>query len=91
MAGVTVKLCTTLLAALQLPSPAWLAVIEQRPLSTSVTVVPETVQTLGVVEAKLTVRPELAVAESGGGDEDSEMLDRAPKLIVWLPEPTTML
>jgi hypothetical protein len=30
-----------------------------------VAVVPETVQTLGVVEAKLTVRPESAVALSG--------------------------
>ena len=38
--------------------------IEQVPAATSVTVVPLTVQIGVVVEAKLTVKPELAVAES---------------------------
>ena len=38
--------------------------MEQVPAETSVTVVPLTVQTGVVVDAKLTVKPELAVAES---------------------------
>ena len=42
--------------------PDWLAVMVHVPAVTSVTVVPLTVQTGVVVEAKLTVRPELAVA-----------------------------
>jgi len=42
--------------------PLWLAVIEQGPAPTTVTVDPLTVQTLFVVDAKLTVRPELAEA-----------------------------
>jgi hypothetical protein len=42
--------------------PAWLAVIEQEPPATIVTVLPETVQTGVVVETKLTASPELAVA-----------------------------
>jgi hypothetical protein len=61
-AGLTVKLRVTGVAGAKLALPAWLAVIEQDPPPTIVTVVPETVQTEGVVEAKLTARPELAVA-----------------------------
>ena len=41
--------------------------MEQVPAETSVTVVPLTVQTGVDVEAKLTVKPELAVAESVTG------------------------
>jgi len=47
--------------------PACDAVMEQVPAVRKVAVVPLTVQTLVVVEAKLTVRPELAVAESVNG------------------------
>ena len=47
--------------------PGWLAVIEQEPPATIVTVLPETVQTEVVVEAKLTARPELAVALTVNG------------------------
>jgi hypothetical protein len=39
----------------------------QLPAITRVTVVPETVQTSGVVEAKLTASPELAVALTVNG------------------------
>jgi hypothetical protein len=39
----------------------------QVPEVTIVAAVPETVQTEGVVEAKLTAKPELAVAESVNG------------------------
>ena len=55
--------------------PAWLALMVQVPAATSVSVLPLTVQTLGVVEAKLTGRFELAVATNAGG--------AVPK--VWLP------
>jgi hypothetical protein len=49
--------------------PGWLAVIEHVPAATSVTVTPETVQTEGVFEANVTVRPESAVALSANGAE----------------------
>ena len=55
--------------------PAWLATMVQVPAATSVSVVPLTVQVLGVVELKVTARPELALAASGGGG--------VPR--VWLP------
>jgi hypothetical protein len=42
--------------------PDWLAVMEQVPIPTIVTVVPDTVQTAGVVEVKVTASPELGVA-----------------------------
>ena len=44
-----------------------MAVIEQVPAATIITVDPDTVHTAGVVEAKLTGRPELAVAMSVNG------------------------
>ena len=47
--------------------PACVAWMVQVPTATRVTVAPETVQTDGVVEAKLTVRPEDAVAVSLNG------------------------
>ena len=47
--------------------PACVAWMVQVPEAMNVAVVPETVQTLVVVEVKLTVRPELAVAESVSG------------------------
>ena len=51
-----------------MPFPAWLAVIEQVPPPTTVSVVPETVQTDMVVEAKLTVSPEVEEALSEKGE-----------------------
>ena len=57
-----VKLRCTCVAAFQLVSPAWLALIVQVPTVTKVTVVPETVQTLVVAEVKATVSAEEAVA-----------------------------
>ncbi len=44
--------------------PVWLAWMVQVPAPSSEAVVPETVQMVGVVEVKLTGRPELAVADS---------------------------
>ena len=60
---LTAKLWLTGVAADQLLLPAWEAVIEQVPVLTKVRTPPEVeVQTVGVVEAKLTGRPEVAVA-----------------------------
>ncbi len=75
MAGLTVKLCATCEAAELVLLPARLASMVQVPAAPNAAVVPETVQTLGVVEAKETARPELAVAESASG---------APT--VWVPD-----
>ena len=44
--------------------PAWLALTVQVPVPASVSVVPLTVHTLAVVDAKDTARPELDVATS---------------------------
>lgn len=49
--------------------PAWLAVIEQVPVATSVTAVPDTAQTDVLLDVKVTGKPELAVATSAGGVE----------------------
>lgn len=62
--------------------PAWLAVIEREPAATIVTVLPETVQTEVVVEAKLTARPEFAVALTVYGETPNVTLLRAPKVMV---------
>ena len=62
-------------AAATLALPAWLAVTEHAPAPSSVRLVPLTVQTPGVVDARVTVRPEDDVATSAIGAE--------PK--VWFP------
>ena len=54
----------------------------QSPAVTSVTVVPETVQTGFVDEVKVTVRPEVAEALSVGGVSSSRSPEIAPKVIV---------
>jgi hypothetical protein len=59
-------------------------VIEQVPAVTIVAVVPDTVHTLGVVEAKLTDRPEVAVALNAN---EPALYDTGPGFgneIVWL-------
>lgn len=53
----------TFVAADQVMLPLWLAVMEQVPAETSVSVVPETEQMLLLLEAKETESPEVAVAE----------------------------
>ncbi len=67
-----------------MPLPAWLAVIEQEPVVSSVTLLPDTVHTVPVVEAKLTLSPELAVAVSVTGLWIRVLSASAPKLMVWL-------
>src|SRR5580704_521452 len=65
----------------------------QVPTLSSVTVTPLTVQTVSVaiVAAKLTGRPELAVALSGAGVEPRNRLASGPKVMVWATgvRPTT--
>src|SRR5436305_1169724 len=58
----TLKVWVTGGAAVYALLPSWVAVIEQRPAVTTVTVAPATVQTEVVLDVRLTVRPELAVA-----------------------------
>ena len=77
----TVRTRETVVAAAKLASPAWLASMMQVPAATSVSVLPLTVQVLGVVEAKDTGRPDVAVATSEGGGEPS----------VWLPGPAKLM
>ena len=56
--------------------------IPQWPLATRVTVLPETAQIVGVVDAKLTGSPDDAVADTVNGGLLSDLLGRAAKLIV---------
>ena len=74
-AAATANVRETLAAGAKTELPGWLASMVQLPTATSVSVVPLTVQMLVVVYAKLTARPELAVAASAGGAVPS----------VWLP------
>lgn len=78
----TVKLRDTIAAASKAVLPAWLAVTAQVPALTSVTVVPLTVQTLGVVDAKDTARAELAVALRAGGATPQLVLAGLAKVMV---------
>ena len=56
----------------------------QVPTVTSVTLAPETAQTDMVVEAKVTGRPEDALALTVNGAGLKERFESVPKLIVWL-------
>ena len=64
--------------------PACVAWTVQAPTETSVTVPLDTVHTAGVVEAKLTARPEEAVAETANGAAPKVWFESAPKVMVWL-------
>ena len=67
----TVRTRETVVAAAKLASPAWLASMMQVPAATRVSVLPLTVQVLGVDEAKDTGRPDVAEATSEGVGEPS--------------------
>jgi hypothetical protein len=56
----------------------------QVPPLASVRAVPETVHTVDVVDEKLTVRPEDAVALSVSGAVPYAWFERALKVMVWL-------
>ena len=66
-AAATVNELVTGAAAATPALPLWLAVMLHVPAATSVTVLPLTVQTPAVFDAKLTARPEVAVATKAGG------------------------
>ena len=55
--------------------------IAQVPAASTVTVLPETVQTIGVAEAKLTASPELAEALTTNGKTPRVTLLSAPNVI----------
>ncbi len=55
-----------------------------RPAETTVTVVPDTVQTGSVAEVKATVRVLLLVAEILKVPDPIVLFDRDPKVIVWV-------
>jgi hypothetical protein len=56
--------------------------MEQVPGATTVTILPNTVQTDGVVELKLTASPELSVAVIANGAAPSTTLLNEPNVIV---------
>ena len=64
-----------------MPLPACAALMAQRPAATSVTILPETVQVVGVVVAKLTGKPDEAVALTGKGGVMMGSFGSAAKLI----------
>lgn len=64
-ATVSVRLTGT--AAVKLESPAWLATTVHVPALSRLSALPLTVHTAGVLDAKLTARPELAVAARATG------------------------
>jgi hypothetical protein len=66
-------------------------VIEQAPSAAIVTVLPATVQTAVVLEAKLTAKPELAVALIVNGETPYVTLLSVPKVIVCDAEFTVKL
>jgi len=63
----------------------------QVPAATNVTVVPETVQTAEVVEAKLTVRPEDADALIVNGAVPTGKFGTEPNAMAWFNGAETML
>jgi hypothetical protein len=63
----------------------------QAPTAIRVTVEPDTVQTAGVVEAKLTGRPEDVVAATVNGAAPNVRFESAPNVMVWLPAVTWKL
>ena len=80
---VTAKDCATGGAGLKNSLPGWAAWIVQVPVVISVTVLPLTVQTAGVSEAKLTGKPEEAVALTVNGGSLTSLSGNGLKLIVW--------
>ena len=78
----TPKLRVTSVAAAKLELPACVASIEQAPCATKVTVFPDTVQTGVVSDAKLTAKPELAVALTVNGAAPYVLVGRDAKVMV---------
>src|SRR5258708_749637 len=87
----TVKLRVTGVAAAQFVLPAWVAWMLQVPAVTSVMEFPDTVHTVGVVEARLTGKPELAVALTVNGTVVKVRFEIVPRVMVWVPCVTVKL
>ena len=79
---VTVKLCDTSVAAVNSVLPAWLAVMVHVPVLITVTVVPDTVHTLVVADAKVTVSADDAVADTVKGETPYTRSANAPNVMV---------
>jgi hypothetical protein len=77
----TVKVCVITGADPKLAFPAWLAVMEHVPAPAMVTVEPATVHTAVAFDAKVTVRPEEAVAETPNGAAPNVVLLSGPNVI----------
>ena len=73
------------MAGAKLSFPAWVASMAQVPTALSVTELPETPHVLGVVGAKLTARPDDAVADTLIGEASSGFGDRGPNVMVCVP------
>ena len=80
----TLKLCGTVGAALKLASPNCCAVIEQVPRLMNVTSAPDAEHTAGVVDTKLTVSDDVAVALSASGANRNVCVPGLANEIVWL-------
>jgi len=81
-AMVTAKVCADAGAAAYALFPAWVAVMPQVPMARRVTRFPETEQIVEVVEAKLTGRPDEAVALKLSGPALNGTEGRAAKVMV---------
>src|SRR5712671_4023615 len=86
-AALTVKLWVTGVAVPNTPFPDCVAVTEQTPPPTAVTIAPATVQTAGVLEARFTARPELAIALIAKGDTPKITSGSGTKVIVCDADP----
>ena len=71
--------------------PAWLAATVQVPALTSANVLPLTVQTADVIDAKFTARPELALAANGAGAVPMVWLPGDVKVMLCASSPTATL
>ena len=86
----TLKLCVTGAAAAYCELPACEAWIVHVPAASSVALVPETEQMVGVLEAKLTASPEVEDAVRLS-DPPTLCAGMAPKVMVWDLSPTLKL
>ena len=81
-AAATANEFWTAVAAAKVALPAWLAATTQVPKATSDRVVPLTVHTLGVVDAKDTASPDVEVATNGAGATPMTWLPGEVKVMV---------
>ena len=87
LAGVTWKLWSTGVAAANPEPPPCFASMVHLPPATRVTVLPDTVQTEVVSDAKLTASPDVAVALTANGAVPMTRFASAPNVIVCVVPP----